>query len=207
MEKFISSSLRKLFKVGPKTSEHPSRYLFRIQKIVRTGKPIRVILILIMITGSFQQCQELPEYPDVPYINYENYFLYISTNNLGQEVLTGRLNFSFTDGDGNVGLNQWPDSVAIGLPDTQRYNLFLHTHDYQGNEFVKIPDEEGGVLKYMIPYIDKHPLSGTITVTIEYPFINYDTIFYTFYMFDRDLNRSNTDTTDVRILSGIELNN
>jgi hypothetical protein len=172
-----------------------------------TGRAIRIPLILILLTVSFQQCQELPEYPDVPFISYENFMLYISTNNLGQEVLTGQLNFSFTDGDGNLGLEQWPDSVAVGLPDTQRYNLFLHTYDYQEGAFVKIPDEKGGVLKYMIPYIDKSPLSGTITVTIEYPIIRYDTIFYTFYMFDRDLNRSNTDTTDTWILSGIERNN
>ncbi len=171
------------------------------------AKALRTVLLLFFLTISFRQCQELPEYPDVPIINYESFSLSITTNNLGQEVLTGKLNFSFTDGDGNVGLNPWPDSVAIELPDTQRYNLFLHTHDFQGNEFVKIPDDDGGVLKYMIPYMDKKPLSGTITVTIEYPFINYDTIFYTFYMYDRNLDRSNTDTTAVMILSEIELNN
>lgn len=167
----------------------------------------KLYVILILLTVSMHQCQELPEYPDVPIINYENFSLYISTNNLGQEVLTGKLNFSFTDGDGNIGLNPWPDTVAISLPDTQRYNLFLQVHDYQDDEFVIVPDEEGGVLKYMIPYLDKQPLSGTISVTIEYPFIRYDTIFYSFYLYDRDFNRSNTDTTGVQILSGIKLNN
>jgi hypothetical protein len=167
----------------------------------------KLYIIFILLIASVHQCQELPEYPDVPLINYENFSLYISTNSLEQEVLTGKLNFSFTDGDGNVGLNPWPDTVAINLPDTQRYNLFLQVHDYQGDEFVMVPDEEGGVLKYMIPYLDKEPLSGTISVTIEYPIIMYDTVFYTFYMYDRDFNRSNTDTTGVQILSGIELNN
>ena len=164
-------------------------------------------ILLILFAISFHQCQVLPDYPDVPMINYENFYLYINTNSLGQEVLTGKLNFSFTDGDGNIGLEPWPDTVAIGLPDTQRYNLFLQVHDYQDEEFVKVPDEDGGILKYMIPYMDKQPLSGTISVTIEYPIIRYDTVFYTFYLYDRDYNRSNTDTTDVLNLSGIELNN
>ncbi|MCA1747356.1 MAG: hypothetical protein LC655_06640, partial [Bacteroidales bacterium] len=75
-------------------------------------------IIMILLAVSTYQCQELPEYPDVPLINYENFALYINTNNLGQEVLTGKLNFSFTDGDGNVGLHPWPDTVAINLPDT-----------------------------------------------------------------------------------------
>ncbi len=167
----------------------------------------RLSIILILLITSMHQCQELPEYPDVPRINYENFALYISTNNLDQEVLTGKLNFSFTDGDGNVGLHPWPDTVAVNLPDTQRYNLFLQVHDYQDKEFTRVPDEDGGVLKYMIPYLDKQPLSGTISVTIEYPIINFDTVFYTFYMYDRDYNKSNTDTTGVQILSGIELNN
>ncbi len=167
----------------------------------------RRTILLILVAISFNQCQELPEYPDVPLINYENFSLYISTNNLGQDVLTGKLNFSFTDGDGNLGLEPWPDTVAIGLPDTQRYNLFLQVHDYQDEAFVKVTDEDGGVLKYMIPYMDKESLSGTVSVTIEYPIIKYDTIFYTFYLYDRDFNMSNTDTTDVLNLSGIDLNN
>ena len=166
----------------------------------------KTAIILILLTATFRQCQDLPEYPDVPAINFEYFQLYITTNSLEQEVLTGKMNFSFTDGDGNVGFDQWPDSVALSLPDTQRYNLFLQVHDYQDNQFVKIPEEDGGVLKYIVPYLDKQPLSGTISVTIEYPIIRYDTIFYTFYMYDRDFNKSNTDTTRQLILSGIELN-
>lgn len=165
-----------------------------------------IILILLLGTTVYQ-CQDRPVYPDVPIIDYESFYLYITTNNLDQEVLTGNLNFSFTDGDGNIGLEPWPDSVAIGLPDTQRYNLFLQMYDLEDNDFVKVPEEDGGYLKYMIPYLDKQPLSGTISVTIEYPIIRYDTIFYTFFLYDREYNKSNMDTTDVQILSGIELNN
>lgn len=168
-------------------------------------KKLTVILILLGI--SMYQCQEKPVYPDVPIINYESFFLYITTNNLDQEVLTGKLNFSFTDGDGNIGFEPWPDTSAIGLPDTQRYNLFLQMYDLEDNEFVKVPEDDGGYLKYIIPYLDKQPLSGTISVTIEYPIIRYDTIFYTFFLYDREYNRSNIDTTDVQILSGIDLNN
>ena len=166
----------------------------------------RRTILLILFAISFHQCQELPEYPDEPIIKYENFSFYINTNSLGQEVLTGKLNFSFTDGDGNIGLYPWPDTIATGLPDTQRYNLFLQIHDYQDESFVKVPDEDGGILKYMIPYMDKQPLSGTVSVTIEYPIIRYDTVFYTYYLYDRDLNKSNTDTTDVLNLSGINLN-
>lgn len=164
-----------------------------------------LLILFVFITGLFQ-CQEKPVYPDVPIINYENFQLYITTNSLDQEVLTGKLNFSFTDGDGNIGFEPWPDTVAIGLPDTQRYNLFLQLYDLKDDQFEMVPDEDGGYLKYIIPYLDKQPLSGTVSVTIEYPIIRYDTIFYTFFLYDREYNKSNTDTTDVLVLSGIELN-
>ena len=161
---------------------------------------------MILAGLALNQCEDSPEYPDIPFIDYESFGLFINVNALGQEVLTGQLDFSFTDGDGNIGFDPWPDTTAIGLPDTVRYNLFLQLYDYQEDEFVMIPEEEGGYLKYIIPYLDKQPLSGTISVTIEYPIITYDTIFYTFFLFDREFNRSNLDTTDVRILSGIDLN-
>ncbi|MCF8224390.1 MAG: hypothetical protein K9J30_00775 [Bacteroidales bacterium] len=168
-------------------------------------KKLFVILSLLLI--SLQQCQEIPEYPDEPFINYESFYLYVTVNSLDQETLTGKLNFSFTDGDGNVGFDPIPDTLAFGLPDSQRYNLFLQLYDYQDHNYVKIPEGDGGYLKYIIPYLDKQPLSGTVSVTIEYPIIRYDTIFYTFFIYDRDFNKSNTDTTEIRILSGIELNN
>jgi hypothetical protein len=164
-------------------------------------KKSAVIVIFVLLGSTLYQCHEPPVYPDVPIVNYESFFVYMDTNSLNQEVLTGNVNFSFTDGDGNLGMDAMPDSVAFGLPDSIRYNLFFQLYDYQNGQFVEIPEEDGGYLKYVIPYLDKQPLQGTISVKIEYPILTYDTIFYTFFMYDRDYNRSNTDSTDVRDLT------
>ena len=86
-----------------------------------------------------------------------------------------------------------------------KYNFFLHLYDLQGYNWVQIPEEDGGILKYRIPYLDKQPLSGTMDLKLSYPVITYDTIYYTFYVYDRDFNRSNIDSTDVIVLSGIDL--
>lgn len=163
----------------------------------------KLVPILFLMLALPFQCKEPPIYPDEPIIDYESYFLYVSKNSLDEEVLFGQIDFSFTDGDGNVGFDPYPDTLAIGLPDSLRYNLFLQLYDLDHGDYVKVPEEEGGYLKYIIPYLDKQPLQGTISVTIEYPIIDFDTIFYTFFLYDRDLNRSNTDTTDVRILFDI----
>lgn len=161
------------------------------------------ITALLIIAIS---CEEIaPVYPDEPVIDYQGFSLYISVDQLGNKNLVGRLSFRFTDGDGNIGLYPLPDSSGMNLPDTLKYNFFLQLYDLKGTTFEKVPEEDGGVFKYRIPYLDKQPLSGTIDLELSYPVIFYDTIFYTFYILDRDYNRSNTDTTEVIVLSGINL--
>ena len=83
--------------------------------------------------------------------------------------------------------------------------FFLQLYELRGYDYIQIPDEEGGILKYRIPFLDKEPLSGSMDLQIYYPIIEHDTLFYTFFVLDRDFNHSNTDTTDVIVLSGIDL--
>jgi len=161
------------------------------------------ILFLLLPVLSCNQID--PVYPDEPVVDYQRFGLFIVVDQLGNKTLMGQLTFDFTDGDGNLGLPPLEDTLDLNLPDTVKYNFFLQLYDLQGYTYVKIPDEQGGILKYRIPYLDKQPLKGTMDLEISYPVIKHDTIFYTFYIFDRDFNRSNTDTTDVIVLSGIDL--
>jgi hypothetical protein len=161
------------------------------------------ILVLFLLTVS---CNEIdPQYPDEPFIDYTGFGLYISVDQLGNKSIFGQLSFEFTDGDGNLGLFPISDTFAVNQPDTVKFNFFLQLYDLIDNEFQKVPEEEGGILKYRIPYLDKQPLRGTMELEIAYPVIVYDTIFYTFYIYDRTFNRSNIDTTDVIYLGGIDL--
>jgi len=161
------------------------------------------ILSLILVSVS---CEKIsPVYPDEPVVDYHGFSLFISVDQLGNKTLVGQLSFRFTDGDGNLGLFPLPDSSGMNLADTLKYNFFLQLYDLKDNVFEKVPVEQGGILKYRIPYMDKKPLSGTLDLEITYPVITFDTIYYTFYIYDRDFNRSNTDTTEVIVLSGINL--
>jgi len=167
---------------------------------------MRRYIIFIFITAGLLSCDRNGEqYSDIPEVEYQSFTLYYEIDNFGQRKLSGDLLFNFIDGDGNIGLHPLLDTLGIGLPDTLLYNLFLQLHDYQGNAFVEISEAEGGFYKYRIPYLDKKPLRGSITIKIDYPIIKYDTVFYTFYLYDRAFNRSNTDSTEVIIFTGIEL--
>ena len=168
---------------------------------------MRYIVSFISIALLFLvSCEKItPEYPDEPIIDYQGFGLFITVDALNNKTLVGQLTFDFTDGDGNIGLPPLPDSMGLYLPDTVKYNFFLQLYDLKGFEYEKVPEEEGGILKYRIPYMNKQPLSGALDLEIFYPLIIHDTIFYTFYIYDRDFNRSNTDTTEVIVLSGINL--
>ena len=162
--------------------------------------------IIAFVLTLLVSCEEIaPVYPIEPVVDYQSFGFFISVDELGNKNLVGRLTFDFTDGDGNVGLHPISDTLAINQPDSVKYNFFLQVHELKRNEYVPLPDEEGGVLKYRIPYLDKQPLKGTMDLDIFYPVIVTDTFFYTFFITDRDFNRSNLDTTDVIVLTGIDL--
>jgi len=151
-------------------------------------------------------CDEVTEdYPDEPIVDYQGFGLYISEDELGNKVIISRISFDFTDGDGNLGLPPLEENSNPLLPDSLKYNFYLQLFDLQDYEFVEIPESKGGLLKYRIPPLLKEPTKGTMDLDISYPIVEYDTIFYTFYIVDRSFNRSNTDTTDVIVLSGINL--
>jgi len=168
---------------------------------MKTFATLLFSVLLLMIS-----CNEIdPVYPDEPVVDYQGFGLFITTDPLGNNTLVGQLTFDFTDGDGNLGLPPLIDTTDLNLPDTVKFNFFLHLYNLQGYDWIQIPEEDGGILKYRIPYLNKQPLSGTMDLQIAYPIIEYDTIFYTFYIYDRDFNRSNIDSTDVIVLSGIDL--
>jgi hypothetical protein len=168
---------------------------------MRSVTSILFSALLLMIS-----CNDIdPVYPDEPVVDYQGFGLFITVDGLGNNTLVGQLTFDFTDGDGNIGLPPLVDTTDLNVPDTVKFNFFLQLYDLQNYEYVPIPEEDGGILKYRIPYLNKQPLTGTMDLEIFYPIIIYDTIFYTFYIFDRDYNRSNTDSTEIIVLSGIDL--
>lgn len=164
---------------------------------------LKSIIAFFSALFIFSACEKIQSYPETPHVNYKSFGIYSTVDPLGNEILLGKLEFDFTDGDGNVGLKQ--DS-STNIPDSLKYNLFLSLYDKKGDDFEKIEDLPS--LNFRIPYIERKgqnkTLKGTITVDLEYKTMKYDTIFYSFYITDRDYNRSNVDSTEVLIFTGIE---
>ncbi len=165
----------------------------------------KLLSYLFVVSAFIAGCGEIVTYPDSPVIDYKNFALYRTTDDLGNSIFLGKMEVKFTDGDGNVGLIQ-PDSAEVA--DSLKFNFFSTLYTMDNGEFKKVEGTEGAQ-NFRIPYIKREgqnkTLSGTIYIEYEYKLIEHDTIFYTFYMMDRSFNKSNTDTSDVIIFTGLNL--
>ena len=163
------------------------------------------VAFLFFFTAFFFGCEEIVTYPDEPAIDFQNHTTYIGTDALGNTIALVKLELEFTDGDGDIGLKQ-PGSVDDA--DSLKYNFFITMYDYTNGEFKKVEGLEG-TQNYRVPFIKREgqnkTLKGTIVIDLEFKSIIYDTIFYSFYLVDREFNKSNVDSSDVIILSGIDL--
>ncbi|HXH17849.1 MAG TPA: hypothetical protein VNJ07_02110 [Chitinophagales bacterium] len=149
--------------------------------------------VVMMFAGG---CLNPPEYPVEPEIR----FLSISRTTISQ-LDTVRVEFEFTDGDGDIGKEK-PDSVDC--------NLCHFDSCYRTDWNLYLTDLRLGCIeRYMIPYIppkgSSDAISGKINIVINgicclypdssgcVPNVNYplDTVIYTLQMKDRAGHLSN----------------
>jgi len=147
-------------------------------------------------------CERIEDLPDEPKIEYDSFLLKDTVDLLDNLIKQGKLIFSFTDGDGDIGL-----SDADSLPPycdscDYHYNLFITLYEKSDTGFIPVDQEIP--LYYRIPYAvpegQNKTLKGQIVVDFEYNPILYDTIKYEFYIVDRALHHSNIETTPEIIL-------
>lgn len=150
---------------------------------------------------SFTSCLKVEEYPDEPIIE----FLSIEQSSNALE-----LNFSFTDGDGNFGLEDG-DSLPPYDEDPFKQNLIVNYYELQDGEWRRFGNDLPLTSPYYIPgtfsqRVDwvkptgqNQAQDGEVSYSIEFyynPDTSYDTCRYEFFIYDRDLNESNTELTN-----------
>ena len=83
----------------------------------------RVLIISLPAVFLLTGCPAPRVLPDVPRVEFRSFILELKPNALGNNIMTGTLDFHFEDGDGDIGFNASVDS--LDLADTLKYNLFL----------------------------------------------------------------------------------
>jgi hypothetical protein len=163
-------------------------------------KPMKKIRNLILTAGIFaliflSGCLKPEQYPDTPQIEFQNFYLGFDT---GQYASKGVLVITFTDGNGDIGLNS-----GDTFPPYQR------TGDYYYNYVINYFEKQNGVFKkidFTIPFSTRIPvltpdnpgkaIKGIISDTMTLnPKPTYDTIKFEAFIYDRALHKSNTIAT------------
>ena len=163
---------------------------------------LKNIILIFVIAGVFYACKKKDVYPIEPEIKFEN-FLTIYNN--GQSFPDrGVLIFSFTDGDGDIGLYQ-----SDTLPPFD-FNLFISYFEIQNGDTVEVflfqtdpatGDIDtlnfNGRIPILTPVGSNKSISGEVedTVFIHDPTSPYDTIMFKAYIVDRALHQSNVIST------------
>jgi hypothetical protein len=161
-------------------------------------------ITLISIIGFFlalNSCSEKEDFPDIPHIKYESFVKIRNTQDIDEK---GILEFSFTDGNGDIGLYSY-DTVA-----PFDYNLFITYFEKQNGEFKEViltyfnkVTQEYDTINFnaRIPIINSSgedkAFKGKIEIElfINNYFSDYDTIRFDAYIKDRALNKSNVIST------------
>ena len=152
----------------------------------------------VLVSGLFTSCLKKKEFPKEPAITF-NSFVELSN---GQ----AELYVNFTDGDGDIGLNEGDTASPYNLGGQYYYNLFLDYYEKQNGTWV-LRDDLAVPFYYRIPSLTSagqvKALEGEIKVDMPSwydPFSVHDTIKYKVRLVDRALNISNEVESDEIII-------
>ena len=158
------------------------------------------IIIVFLLLVTFLSCLKPETYPDEPKIEFIDF---VASSD------SGTLTFSFTDGDGNIGLDQNMLDYPFEPGSFYHHNIYINYYEIVNGELVKGTSDPDGNnspnydtvffpyrIEVLTPSGQNKALKGTISIVLEpYYFnpnsISSDSIKYEILLIDRNLNHSN----------------
>ena len=193
-------------------SKQKNAYFYRVKTEVMK-KPIVIMLALLSV--AIAGCQKEVEYPIEPQIAYTGFsYLFNADSTFSGE---GVISFSYTDGDGDLGLDDGDTLYPFGFQDPHYYNMEVDYLKAENGVFVKTPllslhvptsPDDTLVLYDTVTFNarfrrlrdndDPKAISGTIDykLTVQNPFSPDDTIKFEIRILDRALHESNVIQTE-----------
>ena len=159
-------------------------------------------------------CQKPVEYPVEPKIAYEGFTYLINPDSTFSGE--GIISFSYTDGDGDLGLDDGDTLYPFGFHDAHYYNMVVDYLKCENGVFVKTPLLSPHVptsatdtvlydtvtfnarFKRLRDSEDPKAISGKMDyrLTVQNPFSPNDTVKFEIHILDRALHESNVIQTD-----------
>lgn len=170
----------------------------------------KTLLFLEIILIALAACQKKIEYPIEPKITYQGlgYMMDADSTLTGEVVVS----IGYTDGDGDLGLDDADTLYPFGPNDPHYYNLIIDYLKWNGSAFVETPllswNQQtqsfdtvsfNARFKRLIFNDEEAAISGSIDYTLPAynPLSPNDTIKFKVRIIDRALHESNTIETDI----------
>ena len=169
----------------------------------------RYLIGLLLLALAVSACQKPVEYPIEPKIAYAGFTYLMNPDSTfsGEGVIS----FSYTDGDGDLGLDDADTLPPFGFNDAHYYNMVVDYLKCDNGEFVKTPllswnaqtqsyDTVSFNARFKRLRDSEEPkaISGTMDykLTVQNPFSPNDTVKFEIRILDRALHESNVIQTE-----------
>lgn len=158
------------------------------------------LILLIPLFAGLTGCIKEEQYPLEPIIDFAGF---ATVRDVSGKDSLGAISISYTDGDGDIGLNSW-DTV-----EPLKYNFYLKFLQYTNKQLVEVkPLDSTKTFDARIPILTPNGrnknIKGDIKMTLQLYFARHfllsDTIAFEIYIKDRDLNKSNVVETPMFII-------
>lgn len=167
------------------------------------------ILIFGILLFAVAACQKKVEYSIEPKIAYMDFTYLINADSTfsGQGVLS----FSYTDGDGDLGLDVSDSLPPFNNNSPYYYNLIIDYQKFENGVFHSVPLLSWNIetqsfdtvsfnarFKRLVAGNETKPISGDMdyTLFVQNPFSPNDTVRFAVKIIDRALHESNVILTD-----------
>jgi hypothetical protein len=167
---------------------------------------IKVSITVLAVISVFilASCHHEPEFSIIPEIKYEDYILY--KNQFGKDTAL-KLIISYTDGDGDLGLEQSDTFPPFNTGSLYHACMYIYYYEFVDSQFVEIRPEIAGIpigdtirFPYRFRNLTPDTPNKTIKGEIEWhtnliqPQKN-NLIKFRIFIFDRALHKSNVIET------------
>ena len=167
-----------------------------------------VFILLLLAAFGFDACNKFEKFPDEPVIKYDRFILLLNpTSGITER---GVLQFSYTDGDGDLGLDDQDIYPPFNFGGDYYYNLIINYFEKQNGVFVEVPlltwnpdsayydtSTFNARFPVLTPRTGNLSIKGVFqdTLFIYNPLSDFDTIKFSAYIYDRALHKSNVIET------------
>lgn len=153
---------------------------------------IDILLIFSVFAFVYTACEAPKVFPDTPEVSFKSVSLENAVDSLQNQVKRVKLTIHVADGDGDIGIIDDYGNIYPTFINMDSVDLYIDLLQKVDGVFEKV--NLFFPYNYATPYLEPQGQNKTLIVDLEVSFDiteQYDTIKYSFYIYDRALHKSN----------------